>query len=108
MDQISPPEAESLISKLLTERTPVRVHLKSASGTETDITGFIDTKTIKGGIVISTSGSPLKPELGFLTVRPFDSVYEIWYGEKRELPDDLKRLADKFGESALVFCSAPL
>jgi len=27
----------------------------------------------------------------------------IWYGEKRELPDNLKHLADKFGESALVF-----
>lgn len=103
MPRISQSETEELISKLLAERIPVRAHLKSSSGAEANISGFVDSKTSVGTVTVSSSGPPIKVEEGFLVFRPFDRPCEVWYGEKRELPEALKPVADKLGQSALVF-----
>lgn len=97
------PNADSLISKLLSDRIMVQAYFKSPSGAEARISGFVDSKTVKGGILISTSEPPLIPELGYLVSRPFDSACDIWYGEKRELPEEHKNITDTYGESFLSF-----
>jgi hypothetical protein len=101
--QILLSDADALLSKLLTERVPLHAHFRSASGAEARITGFVDSKNSDGTIVISTSGPPLVAEKGYLRIWIAGFDTSIWYGEKRELPDNLKPLADVFGESALVF-----
>jgi hypothetical protein len=103
MAQISPTDADALLSKLLTERVPLHAHFRSPSGAEARISGFIDSKNSDGTVVISTSGPPLVAEKGYLRIWIAGSRTIIWYGEKRELPDNLKPLADKFGDSALAF-----
>jgi hypothetical protein len=103
MPQISLRDADSLIDKLLTERIPLHAYFTSSSGAEARISGFVDSKNSDGTIVVSTSGLPLKADKGYLRFWVAGSETAIWYGEKRELPDDLKPLADTFGESALTF-----
>jgi len=103
MTQISLAEADALISKLLTERVPVHGQFRSPSGAEARISGFVDSKNSDGTVVVSTSGPPLKPDKGYFRFWIAGTETSIWYGEKRELPDNLKPLAGDFGESALVF-----
>jgi hypothetical protein len=103
MPQISLKDADALLSKLLTERVPLHAHFRSPSGAEARISGFVDSKNSDGTILVSTSGPPLIAEKGYLRFWTAGGRTSIWYGEKRELPESLKHLADKFGESALVF-----
>jgi hypothetical protein len=103
MPQISLSDADALLSKLLTERIPVHAHFRSASGAEARISGFVDSKNSDGTVVFSTSGPPLVADKGYVRFWIAGVRTLIWYGEKRELPEHLKPLADKFGESALVF-----
>jgi hypothetical protein len=101
--QISLKDADALLSKLLTERVPLHAHFRSPSGAEARISGFVDSKNSDGTVVVSTSGSPLVADKGYVRFWVSGAETSIWYGEKRELPDDMKHLADKFGESSLVF-----
>lgn len=100
MNQVSLEEAEGLLGKLLTERIPVQAHFASPSGARVRISGFIESKTTQKGVTISTTGSP---ERALLVVQPFTSSCDIWYAEKRELSEDEKPIADKYGESSLMF-----
>lgn len=102
MPQISLSEADSLLSKLLSEHIPVVAHMGSNSGAEARIVGFIDSKTTEGVITVSTSGPPIDVDKGFLVFRLREPCV-ISYGEKRESPESLKRFADKVGESVLIF-----
>lgn len=103
MPQISLADADALLSKLLTERIPLHAHFLSPSGAEARISGFVDSKNSDGTVVFSTSGPPLVADQGYLRVWIAGARTSIWYGEKRELPDNLKPLADKFGDAALIF-----
>ena len=119
MARISLAEADALVGKLSLERIRVHAYFKSSSGSEARISGFVHYKTAKDGLpfgdptarslvhdglIISTTGPSLVPGQGYLFLRPFHSPCEIWYGEKRELPEEQKHLADEFGESALSLC----
>lgn len=101
MAQISQSEARDLLSKLLSERTPLIASLHSPSGADAKIPGFIDSMTRDNGLIVSVSGPPIKPEGGSIRVRPFDKGCDFWYGEKRELPEQFRNLGDVYGESAL-------
>jgi hypothetical protein len=103
MNQISLADADSLISKLLTERIPVLGHFISSSGAEARIDGFIDSKNSNGTVVISTSGPPLKTEQGFFRFWLAGHRTSIWYGESREISDELRPLAERVGNCALIF-----
>jgi hypothetical protein len=104
MQQISLAEAELLLDKLLSERTPVRCIFKSSSGFDALTQGFVDSKTPGKGVVVSTSGPPIDVEKGFVRFRPFNDRSLAWYGEKRELPEeDRADVSESFGESALTF-----
>ena len=101
MSQISIAEADSLISKLISESIGVHALLSSAVG-EARISGFVERKTRQDGIVISSSGAPTIVERGYISVRPFDRRCEVWYGEKREIPPHLQHISDAYGESVLI------
>jgi hypothetical protein len=118
---ISLAEADALVGKLSSERIRVQAYLRSSSGSEARITGFVEFKAskneffsvsgdpiarslVRDGLIVSTSGPSLVPEQGNLMLRPLDSGCEVWYGEKRELPEEHRHLADKFGECALSLC----
>jgi hypothetical protein len=113
--RISLAEAEALVGKLSLEGIRVHAYFKSSSGSEVRISGFVEYKTPEGeffsvsgdptarslgrdGLIVSTSGPSLVLGQGYLLLRAFHSRCEIWYGEKRELPEEQKHLADKFGE----------
>jgi len=118
--QISFAEADALVGKLSFERIRVHAYFKSSSGCEARVSGFVEYKTAKGGLpfgdptarsllhdglAVSSSGPSLVPAQGYLSLRPpFDASCEIWYGEKRELPEEHEHLADKFGEYASCLC----
>jgi hypothetical protein len=117
--RISLAEADALVGKLSFERIRVHAYFKSSSGSEARISGFVEYKTAEGGVpfgdptarslvhdglIVSTTGPSLVPGQGYLLLRPFHSTCEIWYGEKRELPEEHKHLADKFGECASSLC----
>ncbi len=104
MSQISPSDAEALLGKLLTERIPLHAHFRSPSRVEARISGFVDSKTVANGLVISSSGPPIDVDRGYLRIF-FSDAWSCWYGEKRELPPEMQPLADKFGESALILKS---
>jgi hypothetical protein len=103
MPQISLSDADALLSKLLAERVPLHAYFRSPSGAEARISGFVDSKNSDGTVVISSSGPPLVADKGYLRIWIAGARTSIWYGEKRELPDNLTPLADKFGDSVLVF-----
>jgi hypothetical protein len=102
MAEISMEVAEDLISKLLNERIPIHALLRTSSGAEARISGFVDSKTALNGLVVSTSGPPLVAEKGYLKARPFDNECVVWYGEKRELPKNQQHFADAYGESVIL------
>ena len=121
MARISLAEADSLIGKLSSERIPLHAYYKSSSGSEARIFGFVEYKAAKNefihvlgdptarslvhdGLIVSTSGLSLVPRQAYMSLRPFDSRCEIWYGEKQELPKEQQHLADKFEDSALFLC----
>jgi hypothetical protein len=103
MAQISLSDADVLLSKLLVERVPLHAIFVAPSGAECRISGFVDSKNSDGTVVVSSSGPPLIAEKGYLRFFISRPGTLISYGEKRELPDDLKLFADKFGESELTF-----
>ena len=120
MARISLAEADALIGKLSSERIRVHAYFKSPSGSEARVFGFVEFKSAKNeffhalgdptarslihdGLMVSTSGPSLVPGQGSLSL-PFHPRCEIWYGEKRDLPEEQQHLADKFGDSALFLC----
>ena len=119
MAGISLAEADALVGKLSLERIRVHAYFKSSSGSEARISGFVEYRTAKSGLPfgdptarslvhdglrVSTSGPSLVPDQGYLLLRPFHSTCEISYGEKEELPEEQKHLADEFGECASFLC----
>ena len=119
MARISLAEADALVGKLSFERIRVHAYFKSSSGSEAQITGFVEYKTAKDGLpfgdptarsllhdglTVSPSGPSLVPGQAYLSLRPFHSRCEIWYREKRELPEEQKHLTDKFGECESSLC----
>ena len=116
MAWISLAEADALVGKLSFERIPVHAYFKSSSGSEVRISGFVVYRTgkdglpfgdptarslVHDGITVSTSGPSLVPGQGYLVMMPFPATCEIWCGEKRELPEKQKHLADKFDECTM-------
>lgn len=101
MAQISPSEAADLMSKLLSERVPLVAFFRSPFA-EARISGFVDSATNAGGITVSVSGPPIDVKRGYIAVRNLERLCECWYGEKRELPESLRDLSDKYGESVLA------
>jgi hypothetical protein len=99
--QISPSDADDLLSKLLSERIPLVAFFRSPVF-EARIKGFVDSKTQKTGITISVSGPPIDVNKGYIVVRALERLCDCWYGEKRELPESFKDLSDEFGESVLT------
>lgn len=55
-------------------------------------------------LIVSTPGSSLVPGQSYLSLKPFHSGCEIWYGEPRDLPEEQKHLADEFGDFPLSLC----
>ncbi|HKS66616.1 MAG TPA: hypothetical protein VJR26_05210 [Candidatus Acidoferrales bacterium] len=121
MARISLAEADALVGKLSSERIRVEGYFKSSSGSETRISGFVEYQApkdevfarpgdptarslVRNELIVSTPGSSLVPGQGYLSLRPFHSGCEIWYGEAGELPEEQKHLTDKFGDSALSLC----
>jgi hypothetical protein len=102
VSQISQPEAVDLLDKLLTEHVSVEAFFFSRFGTGM-LPGFVDSVTRDNGLVISVSGPPIDVSRGYLHFSPFDGGCAFWYGEKRELPDDLKDRTEARGESVLLF-----
>jgi hypothetical protein len=103
VSQISQPEAADLLSKLLTERVPLSAFFVSRSGARVSLPGFVDSITHDNGLAISVSGPPIDALRGYINFFPFDRDCEFWYGEKRELPEDLRPRLTTRGESALMF-----
>jgi hypothetical protein len=65
------------------------------------IPGFVDSITREEGLIISGSGPPIDVSRGYLAFPPFDC--DFWYGEKRELPEELQFLSSATpGDSVLV------
>ncbi len=102
MSQISLREAADLIEKLLSERISVRASFFAPSGARVFLPGFVDSATSRNGLVISVSGPPLDESRGWINVRPFDRECEFTYGEKRELPEELRYLSEVHVESCLL------
>jgi len=88
MNQISLPVARDLWSKLLNERTPLRVLLVTTSGVRVRLPGFIDSITPARGLMISVSGPPVDATRGLLSWPLADRDCEFLYGEQRELPEE--------------------
>ena len=103
MPEMSLRDANALLDKLIAERVPLHVHFRSPSGTEALVSGFVNSKASDGTVVVSTSEQPLVSDKGYLRFWVAGVDTSIWYGGKRELPVDMPHLADKFGESVLVF-----
>lgn len=103
MSQISQPETVDLLSKLLTERIPVRAFLVSQTGTRSTLSGFVDSVTRDDGLIVSRTGPPIDVSQGYIAFFPFDCDCEFWYGEVRELPAELRPTTATRGESALLF-----
>ena len=119
--RISLAEADALVGKLSSERIPVHTYFKSSSGSEARMLGFVEYRTPHGefflvsgdptarnlardGLMVTTSGPSLVPGEANLSLRSFHSRCEIWYGDKRELPEEQKHLAEEFVECALSLC----
>ena len=104
MSQISQPEAADLLEKLLSERIRLQAFFVSAFKSELSMFGFVDSITRANGLVISESGPPIDVSRGYLSFQPFDVACEFWYGEKRELPEEIRRtIPDSRGDSTLLF-----
>jgi hypothetical protein len=100
MAKISPLEASDLISKLLTDRTPLLAFYRT-DFVEIKMQGFVDSAT-KDGITVSVSGPPIDVKRGYISVRHIDRLCDCWYGEKRSLPESWNILGDEYGESVLA------
>jgi hypothetical protein len=100
VSQISQPDAADLLNKLLSERIPVSAFFVSSTGTRVSIPGFVDSVTSAEGVVVSISGPPIDVSRGYLTFLPQDCDFS--YGEKRELPEELRFLSPERGDSALL------
>ena len=102
MSQVSQAEAVDMLSKLLSERTPVQAFFFSSTGTRISLFGFVDSFTRDSGVVVSVSGPPIDLARAYVNFLPFDNECEFWYGEQRELPPDSRPL-ERRGESCLLF-----
>jgi hypothetical protein len=102
MSQISFSDTCDLLKKLLDERVPLVAFLRSPSGPEARLPGFIDSLTRDNGLAISASGPPIDPNCGFIRVFPFDEKCSFWYGEKRGLAEPFQHLSERYGESVLI------
>jgi hypothetical protein len=103
VSQISVGEAGDLLSKLLTERIPLRTMFLSRSGARIMMPGFVDSITPQNGLGLSVSGPPIDVGRGFINVRPFDRDCDFTYSKKRELPEDTRReLGGPDAESVLI------
>jgi hypothetical protein len=80
-----------ILSKLLSERTPLRAVFKSPSGMHFRIPVFVHSVTNAKGLIFSISGPPLDAHLGLINIRHFDPECTFWYGETRELPEEIRQ-----------------
>ena len=104
MAQVSKREGLDLLSKLLDERVPVLAFFKSFPlGARVLMPGFVDSITITKGLSISLTSPPLEARRGCINFPPrVITECEFWYGEKRELPEEVREATDNPNESALV------
>lgn len=103
MGQISLEAAEDLLSKLLSGRIPLSLVFQSASGARVILSGFLDCKTVAGGLIFLGSGQPVDVRRGFLRVPTFRRDCRCAYKEKRELSEDERKdLPDSEGDSVLM------
>jgi hypothetical protein len=87
---ISFSDARDLLSKLLTERIPLRLLFISPTRARVFMPGFVDSISDSNGLGISTSGPPVDAKLAYFNFRPFDNPCTFLYEEKRELPEDVR------------------
>ncbi len=100
MSQISLRDAAGLVEKLLSERVPVRAFFISAFGTRILLPGFVSSATVEKGLFISAPDGSI--ERGFLNTRAFNRDCDFAYGDQRELPPEIRDLAETRGESCLL------
>lgn len=102
MSQISLSEANDLLKKLFDERKPLATFFITPSGARVRFNGFLTGSSKDKGIFITSQ--PL-PEGGgdYINVSPFrEGECTFSYGEKREIPEELRNSPDDLGESALL------
>jgi hypothetical protein len=89
MSQISLSAARDLLSKLLSERIPLRALFVSPSGVRSLMPGFVDSISQHNGLGISESGPPIDVTRAFFNLRPLIEC-TFWYGERRELAEEIR------------------
>lgn len=103
MSQISLEEGEDLLSKLLSERIRLSIVFQTPSGTRTILSGFLDSKTLANGLIFLASSPAIDVLRGFLKVPTSGGDCVFMYGEKREVPEEIrKNLSDSDGDSVLI------
>jgi len=102
LNNISGDEANSLISKCMSEHLAVLLYVKSASQMQVIFPGYVDSVTVAAGLIISASSPPTN-KTGYICVPIFNRPAEFSYGEKKELPSAvLSTLDSGMGESCLA------
>ncbi len=102
MSQISLAEASDLLQKCFSEGMRLAAFFITRSGARVRLDGFLTGAKAKEGLFVTTR--PL-PDAGgdWINVRPFgEGDCDFWYGEKREVPEELREFASNLGESALI------
>ena len=98
---ISARDTADLLSKLVSERIPVRAVLRFPCGTRVTFSGFADSLT-EFGLVLSLTRPP-SAGAAAISIPFFDREGEFLYGDKRELPEEEREeLAAKYGDSVLT------
>ena len=99
---ISIEDARDLLDKIFSERIQVLAFFSSAAGIQSRVTGYIDSITTEGGLVISV-GRPPATGPAFLSVPITEHDLEFSYCDKRELPEPMRELlAAKYGDSVFL------
>ena len=94
-------EAGLLISKILEDRLPVLLYIRSASQMQIVVPGYVDSFTPENGLVVSSQRPPTS-QTGYLMVPLYNRPVEIKYGEKKELPEHIREtLGAELGGSVL-------
>lgn len=87
-------EVIALLKKLADERIPVNAAFCSANGTKARASGFLEGFSSAIELVVSGKG-----DAGYLSVPFAGRPFTFDFGDKRELPEDVLPLADKWGNS---------
>jgi hypothetical protein len=102
MNHISLEAGEDLLSKLLGEHVRLAIIFDSPSGTRTIMSGFLNSKTIKRGLIFLVSSPAIDVLQGFLEVPTAGRACIFEYAEIREVPLEIRKDVDeKAGDTLL-------